>query len=136
MSRYLLDASALYPLLATLKSKAAEHIEDFAILDLTPYEVGNALWKEHKKGRVKNLEKLSRIFKEILDNMKTINTKEHWNNILRLAARENLTFYDAAYLHTARAKGLTLVTQDKDLLKYSDTTSPNNLIKNLKNRKT
>jgi len=40
----MLDASALYPLLKRLGEKAASLLTKLAILDLTKYELGNALW--------------------------------------------------------------------------------------------
>ena len=49
----MLDASALYPLLKRLGEKATSLLTKLAILDLTKYELGNALWKEYKLGLLK-----------------------------------------------------------------------------------
>jgi predicted nucleic acid-binding protein len=46
---YLLDASALYGLVAHYR-RWVRHKERLAILHLTVYEVGNALWKEARAG--------------------------------------------------------------------------------------
>jgi hypothetical protein len=44
---YLLDASALYPMLL---SEKPFNSEEYAISSLTEYEIGKSLWKENKKG--------------------------------------------------------------------------------------
>jgi predicted nucleic acid-binding protein len=51
--------------------------------------------------------------------------------VLRIAIENNLTFYDASYICLARKHGLKLVTQDQDLLKFSEAISVKDLIKNL-----
>ena len=48
---YLVDASALYALVAHY-DKWIRHRDRLAILHLTIYEAGNALWKEARLGRV------------------------------------------------------------------------------------
>jgi len=45
MARYLVDASALYPLVLKLREELLDRLPLVAVLDLTVYEVGNAIWK-------------------------------------------------------------------------------------------
>jgi len=45
------------------------------------------------------------------------------HEVVELAAGENLTFYDASYLYTARAYKAKLVTEDKGLLKFPESIS-------------
>lgn len=54
------------------------------------------------------------------------------SDILELAARENLTFYDASYLIAAKKYGIKLVTEDRDLLRFSECMSVEDLIRELK----
>jgi len=55
--KVLVDTSALYPLLKELGKKVLPILDELTILDLTKYELGNALWKEYKQGRLENWEK-------------------------------------------------------------------------------
>ena len=43
MVEYLLDASALYPLVLKLRDKLLDYLTLMAVLDLTVYEVGNVI---------------------------------------------------------------------------------------------
>ena len=64
-ARYLIDASALYPIIVRLKERLIDNIDMFAILDLTLYEVGNVVWKEYRKGKISDLDKVLSLFREI-----------------------------------------------------------------------
>jgi len=55
LQRYLVDCSALYPLILKMREKIILYKDAFSILDLTIYEVGNVLWKEYGKGRIRDL---------------------------------------------------------------------------------
>ena len=48
MVKYLLDASALYPLALSLREKLLDYTGLTAVLDPTVYEVGNTVWKEYR----------------------------------------------------------------------------------------
>jgi len=48
--KYLIDTSALYPLILMLRDRVLLYIDILFVSDLTRYEVGNVLWKEY--GRV------------------------------------------------------------------------------------
>ena len=55
------------------------------------------------------------------------------SDVLELAVRENLTFYDASYLTAAKKYGIKLVTEDRDLLRFPECMSIEDLIRELKN---
>lgn len=51
---------------------------------------------------------------EITKNEKIRSSKD-FKGVMKHATGLKLTFYDASYLHVAKSKGLTLVTEDKEL---------------------
>jgi len=112
--RYLLDASALYDLFASGK---AMPINATAILPLTVYEIGNILWKDHRAGKIRNMDIVTVAFGEFFNNIGRLEPDfEHAENI---ALSRGISFYDASYISAAEAGNLLLVTQDKEILKKS-----------------
>jgi predicted nucleic acid-binding protein len=114
---YLVDASAWVALVernSVHREPVASLIRDrghsLAALDLTLYEVGNAVGVKQgnrdEAGRVLRLierccrDRILEVDLELLDSS------------LALAAEHDLTAYDAAYVATARRFGLTLVSTD------------------------
>ncbi len=130
--KYLLDTSALYPLVLKLKADFFEYVELFSILDLTFYEVGNVLWKEYRKGNVKDVGAVAAFFEEVLGMMTKISLDNELLNVEKLAVKEGLTFYDASYLYAALSHKLKLVTEDKDLLAFPVSINTEQLLKELK----
>ena len=113
---YLLDASALYGLLAHYH-RWIRHREKLAILHLTVYEVGNALWKEARAGRLPWRETAGALSR-VLSSLKMLDDPP-LEKVLEVAVERDLTFYDASYAYVAETLGLSLVTQDRELLKKS-----------------
>jgi len=64
-TEYLLDASAIYPLVLSLGERFVDYADKFSILDLTIYEVGNMLVKEFRRGRISNLRAAVELFNEV-----------------------------------------------------------------------
>ena len=111
--KFLIDTSALYPILL---SGVPINAEECAISSLTEYEIGNVLWRETKHSRMKNPQLAATTFTKALQAL----TKLEFDsiaNVLAVAIERNLTFYDASYAYLAEEEGLTLVTQDTQLLK-------------------
>lgn len=85
------------------------------VLDLTPYEIGNALLRGRlgvPAGRVATvLDALSEICPTIAP------TNEDFSEAAALAEEHQLTLYDAAYAAVARRRGAQLVTLDRKLLR-------------------
>ncbi|MCD6244259.1 MAG: type II toxin-antitoxin system VapC family toxin [Candidatus Korarchaeota archaeon] len=128
---YLLDASSVYPIIIRLREEVMEHTDLFSVLDLTLYEVGNALWKEYKRGKIKNMKSAVALFREFLNDV-TVMGHPPLEETLDLAVKENLTFYDASYLCIAKKEGMRLVSEDKDLLRFPQCISVDELVKELK----
>ncbi len=130
-AEYLLDTSALYPLVLKLREKLLEYSSHFRVLDLTVYETGKTIWKEHQRGRIKNLAIVARLFQEIFETIPRLSLNTEIDKVLELAVRENLTFYDASYLYMARRHGLKLVTEDRDLQRFPESISVGQLLDQL-----
>lgn len=79
------------------------------------YELGNALWKQvhiHKIITSDEANTVLGLLTEIFEKLKKPETEEALE-ILKIAIKESLTYYDAAYIQAATENGLTLVTDDK-----------------------
>ncbi|AKT35569.1 putative nucleic acid-binding protein, contains PIN domain [Pyrobaculum sp. WP30] len=113
---YLLDASALYGLVAHYRRWVGRR-EKLAILHLTVYEVGNALWKEARAGRLP-LREAAGALSRVLSSLKMLDDPP-LERVLEVAVERDLTFYDASYAYVAETLGLSLVTQDRKLLRKS-----------------
>ena len=117
--KYLIDASSLLLLIKKTDIKSTiQVLQDSAILDLTFYETGNALWKETtlKFLTQKESERLGTLTQSVISKMKqTDHTPEDFPKILQIAQTEKLTYYDSSYVHFAKKAGLSLITEDKEL---------------------
>ncbi len=109
---YLIDTSALYPLVLSGK---ALNPEQYAVTSLTEYELGNVLWKESRSRKI-DYKTAVRTFSDLLLEIKKISIIS-LADILVLALERNLSFYDASYAAIAEKEGLILVTEDLELLK-------------------
>jgi predicted nucleic acid-binding protein len=111
--KYLIDTSALYPILV---SGVAFSAEDCAVGSLTEYEIGNVLWRENQKKKLKDPNRVAAIFAEALRPLRKLEI-DSLPNILAVAIERHLTFYDASYAYLAEKEKMQLVTADADLLK-------------------
>jgi len=131
--KYLLDASALVPLLSDfgeqLIVKATEI--QFLTMDLAVYEAGNSLWKLSTLLKSISLEdavEVMGVLKDIVERGIVQGTRFgelDLTRALKMASEEGMTFYDSSYVLAAEDKGATLVTEDRKLReaasKYVDT---------------
>ena len=85
------------------------------VLDLTPYEVGNALLP----GRANVAANRVAVVLEALADIcpRVTPTRADMLTAATLAERHDLTLYDAAYAAVARARGAELATLDRALLR-------------------
>jgi predicted nucleic acid-binding protein len=120
MKRYLIDASSL--MILTKKAEVRSIIECLRvsfILDLTFYEVGNAMWKETCLTNFltkKESESARNMMQMLLARTDRIQSETgNFQKILDISEDERITFYDASYLFFAKEKGLVLVTEDRKL---------------------
>jgi len=120
--KFLFDASSMVEVIKSCEEEnTLRLLSDNCILDLTKYEVGNTLWKEHILNRAIEADE----FRELLDLLRTIipRTKvlsvdaQDLPDVAEVAEKERITFYDASYVTIAKAQNLTLVTEDTNLAK-------------------
>ena len=111
--KYLIDTSALYPILL---SGTAFNADECAVSTLTEYEIGNVLWKENQRKKLKSPQRVASIFSEALQPLRKIEP-DSIADVLTIAIEQSLSFYDASYAYIAEKYGLKLVTQDADLLR-------------------
>jgi len=121
--KYLLDASALLPLI----TKRGKHLiveasrENLVTTDLAVYEACNSLWKLATLLKSISLEDavdVATVLKELTmrDVIELVDyTKLDFSSALVMANKENLTFYDASFIKVAESMGAVLVTEDEKL---------------------
>ncbi|MGD6933248.1 MAG: type II toxin-antitoxin system VapC family toxin [Candidatus Bathyarchaeia archaeon] len=120
MKQYLLDASAFILLIKKANVQTTfQCLQNSLVLDLTVYEVGNALLKESRLAKfltpqeTKTLEKVAQI---ILSRTEKINNQDiTFQQIMEIAKTENLSFYDSSYIYFAKQNNIKLVTEDQTL---------------------
>ena len=115
--KYLIDTSALYPMLL---SGMAFDSDECAVSSLTKYEIGNALWREYRQRKLKDPKRIAAIFSEAISGMHEMEISAI-SDVLVIAVGRSLTFYDASYAHIAEREGMKLVTEDADLLRKCKT---------------
>ena len=113
--KYLIDTSALYPILISGKLFNAE---ECAVSSLTEYEVGNVLWRENQQKKLKDPARIAAIFSEALAPLRKLEV-DSMAKVLEIAIDRHLTYYDASYAYLAEKENVKLVTADNDLLKKS-----------------
>ena len=111
--KYLIDTSALYPILI---SGIPFNAEECAVSSLTEYEIGNVLWRENQQKKLKDPRRVASIFSEAIQPLRKMEIGSI-ASVLIVAIDRHLTFYDASYAYLAETEDLKLVTQDVDLLK-------------------
>jgi predicted nucleic acid-binding protein len=120
MKRYMLDASAFMLLIKKAdEENTVKCLGESVILDLTFFEVGNAVWKEGTLTKLVS-EEAAKIMQAaaqtILQRMESVGYDPgSFEEIVEIAKEERITFYDSSYIHAAKLRGLQLVTEDKAL---------------------
>jgi len=126
----LFDASAIINLCG--EKKLDKLLEGWTV-NLAFYELGNAVWKQvyiHRKININEamviLDSLTEVFMKLKKP-----EKENALETLKIAVKEGLTYYDAAYIQASLENDLTLVTDDENLQraskKYINTIKSNDL---------
>jgi len=96
-----------------------------SILDLTAYEVGNALLRGRAKASAKQVATVLDALAVICPALRP--TQAEFRLATKLAARHDLTLYDAAYAAVAKQRKATLATLDTELLDAGLGTRPSEL---------
>jgi len=116
----LLDATSFLLLVKKADVKSTvEFLRDSIVLDLTFYEVGNAIWKESTLTKFltpKEAERLGTTTQTILAKVNQANREAgDFQKILQIAQTEKLPYYDSRYVYFAKKAALPLVSEDKEL---------------------
>ena len=107
--RLLYDASAILNIIRSLGEDAIKYIKGNFILSLTPYEIGNALWKEAlllRRISVDDALSLLKDIRKIYDILDMIMPKNQFIT-LKVALLMKITYYDSAYIIAAAENNLT-----------------------------
>jgi predicted nucleic acid-binding protein len=118
--KFLLDASAVVELIRILdEERTLRLLSENSVLDLTKYEVGNAIWKElvlQKAIQEKEFEEFLSLLRSIISRTNALSIDDTTLlEVGQLASKEKITFYDASYITIAEARNLTFVTEDRKL---------------------
>jgi len=112
---YLFDASSIVNLIKKGLMKVFLH---GVTTDLALYESLSAVWKEFKlmkrideETALEYIDVIAKVFKAI----KKVSIEGCEKEVFKVASKESLTIYDAAYLYLAIKGKLTLVTDDQVL---------------------
>jgi predicted nucleic acid-binding protein len=121
----LFDASSIMLLAKRSPESASEVIEGELVLDLTRYEVGNAIWRLHRlierDGAPAAVEAAAMAHDLMALTEETgVDGEEGMRATMRAAYETGLSFYDSAYLSTAASMGLVLVTEDAQLRRRAE----------------
>ncbi|MGC9178595.1 MAG: type II toxin-antitoxin system VapC family toxin [Vulcanisaeta sp.] len=108
------DASAIIRLVELKPDKAVNVLRNQYTVDLAYYEIGNYLWKISKLTTV-NIELLLKVFNNVIGFMNVIPIGLN-GDIINLARRMNITYYDASYVYLTMKLNAKLVTEDRELI--------------------
>ncbi|MGC8606252.1 MAG: type II toxin-antitoxin system VapC family toxin [Vulcanisaeta sp.] len=108
------DASAIIRLVELKPDKAVNALRNQYTVDLAYYEIGNYLWKISKLTTV-NIELLLKVFNNVIGFMNVIPIGLN-GDIINLARRMNITYYDASYVYLTMKLNAKLVTEDRELI--------------------
>lgn len=123
----LFDASSIFE---AIVEKRVGVLQGNYTISLAVYEVGNTLWKRMPLLRDVDEAEVGRLVslvKRVLRLLKEVRLDCHEEEVIKVAVRLGVTFYDASYVFAAKNNNLTLVTEDEKLRErakgYVDTLS-------------
>ncbi len=117
---YLFDSSAIFGL---VKEHKIELLARGHTISLAQYELGNIIWKEVHLRRSLSENEAVGLLSSIYTILAVLDVEDSFadaEEILGIAAKLGITFYDAAYLHCAKRLALPLITLDERLVKKSE----------------
>ena len=120
----LFDSNVIYWLIREMPDTAVDRLIEGYTINLAYYELGNALWREClllKKISLEEAQKSLGLMYAILEKMQiTPIDSDTGAEVLEVAYKFSLTFYDSAYLTEAKENGKTLITDDNKLAKAAE----------------
>ncbi|WP_054854409.1 type II toxin-antitoxin system VapC family toxin [Vulcanisaeta distributa] len=108
------DASAIIRLVELKPDKAVNALRNQYTIDLAYYEIGNYLWRISKLTTV-NVELLLKVFNNVIGFMNVVPIGLN-SDVIDLARRMNITYYDASYVYLTMKLNAKLVTEDRELI--------------------
>ncbi len=130
---YIFDSSGIYSLISR---KDYSHFTEGFTIYLAKYEYGNILWKEfhlHKKLGVAQKKEMVEMAEKVFANIEVLGTAGYIEKVVDLAAKLNISFYDASYVFFGLKRNAILVTADEKLARklpgVINTISPEELLK-------
>ncbi|NPA76488.1 MAG: type II toxin-antitoxin system VapC family toxin [Candidatus Diapherotrites archaeon] len=118
----IIDASGF---VGAIKYMTLHKIKDPKTVSLIKYELGNIVWKMQRWGDVKAPKDLLATWLQAVESFEMI--EPEYTEVLTIATKTDLSFYDAAYLWLAKQKGEPILTMDKDFEKKWDVIHPKDL---------
>jgi len=119
----LFDASAITNLIISGGRRALKKTAGHFTLDLTGYEIGNAVWRLCSLERKLNHAEASELVEsavDLLGQLHQVRLEElDARRILDIGISNRISFYDASYVVAADAKRFTIVTDDGQLAKIA-----------------
>ncbi|MEM0484669.1 MAG: type II toxin-antitoxin system VapC family toxin [Pyrobaculum sp.] len=114
--RYVFDTSAIIKLVELRPRESIELLRDQITADLALYEIGNYIWKLYRRNIVSDLNIHINFFTRLLSTMvvEDVGLREE---VIELAVKSGVTYYDAVYLWLSLKHDVPLVTEDDKLCK-------------------
>jgi predicted nucleic acid-binding protein len=120
--KFLFDSSALMNIIQIRGSKAYDLLKNNFTIDLTYYEIGNIIWKfvYRKLISLQEGSELIENMEGVFNSLNVIQSKiDDIKPIFAIATKQNITFYDSAFIHYSKKEGKILITDDKKLIKVA-----------------
>lgn len=114
---YLFDANAIF---LGYKRGLEDIIAEGYTISLAVFEIGNTIWKEvfvYKSISIKEALEILEALSDLLELMTIININMLEKEILKIASKLGITYYDASYVYSAWRRNLVFVTEDKKLIR-------------------
>lgn len=111
------DSSALLNIVRLVGDRAIKYLKGNYILTFTPYEVGNALWKESALLNMLSIDKAVAVLQYITQIYRIMNivSPVDVSLVFKLASEMRITFYDSSYIVSSFELNAGLVTDDNKL---------------------
>ena len=114
---FLFDTSSLLLLIrSSNEDKKLNALKQSKVLDLTYFELGNAIWKESELLQSLTEDQRDTLVRAIVKTLTTIESvtlyADDFTDIFDIARSERLTFYDSSYIYAAKANKMILVSDD------------------------
>lgn len=120
--KLIFDTNSIINIIQKEPDNAISIFRDRFISVLSFFELGNVIWKLLYRKLINQNEgfKLCDTFASLWSSFKIISPEiTQFKEIVQLAIQQNITFYDAAFIHYAKINHLTLVTDDGQMNKIA-----------------